>query len=194
MDNISPTLEMPAWKISADPIPADHAAFIEASSFVFLMSGAPDAAPDVSPRGDAPGFVRLVDNVRLQLPDRSGNNRIDTIRNVVADPRIALVFICRNDDRALYVTGRAKILIDPEVLAQFEYNERLPRSVMDIAIVSSTLRHSSAFAASGFWVVDGAKQQSCIPSLGEILADQVGWMSTEEAKKLVENSYQNKLY
>jgi hypothetical protein len=103
------------------------------------MSGAPDAAPDVSPRGDAPGFVRIVDNARLQLPDRLGNNRVDTI---LRDPRVALVFISPRDCRALDVIGTAEILTTPALLAEFEYKQRLPRSVMEITVTSAALRHS----------------------------------------------------
>jgi predicted pyridoxine 5'-phosphate oxidase superfamily flavin-nucleotide-binding protein len=78
-----------------------------------------DAAPDVSPRGDAPGFVSVVGPDRLHLPDRIGNNRIDTIQNVLRDPRVALVFICTGDDRILQITGVAQILVDPKLLAEY---------------------------------------------------------------------------
>lgn len=176
-----------------EPISAEHAQFIADAPFVFLMSGAPDAAPDVSPRGDAAGFVRVVDHVRLQVPDRLGNNRIDTIRNVIHDPRVALAFIGLRDTRVLLVTGRAVILTDPALLAQFAHNDRLPRSVMEITVASSTLRHSSAFAASGFWTPDTGPTASVL-SLGAILADQVGGVTKEEGERFVANSYQNRLY
>jgi predicted pyridoxine 5'-phosphate oxidase superfamily flavin-nucleotide-binding protein len=178
---------------SPAPISPEHAAFIARASLVFVMSGAPDAAPDVSPRGDAPGFVRVVDNARLQLPDRLGNNRVDTIQNVLRDPRIALVFISPCDCRALDVTGTAEILTTPALLAEFEYKKRLPRSVMEITVTSAALRHSSAFEAAGFWA-GGANIGVSVPSLGEILADQVGGMTKEEAEGFVSNSYRNKLY
>ena len=175
------------------PISPEHAAFIARACLVFVMSGAPDAAPDVSPRGDAPGFVRIVDNARLQLPDRLGNNRIDTIQNVLRDPRIALVFVSPRDGRALDVIGTAEILTTPSLLAEFEYKKRLPRSVMEITVTSAALRHSSAFEAAGFWVNEADIGVS-ISSLGEILADQVGGMTKEEAEGFVSNSYRNKLY
>jgi predicted pyridoxine 5'-phosphate oxidase superfamily flavin-nucleotide-binding protein len=185
--------EMAKYCSSAAPISPEHAAFIAGASLVFVMSGAPDAAPDVSPRGDAPGFVQIVNNARLQLPDRLGNNRIDTIQNVLRDPRVALVFINPRDCRALDVTGTAEILTTPTLLAEFEYKKRLPRSVMEITVTSAALRHSSAFEAAGFWA-SGTNTEVTISSLGEILADQVGGMTKEEAEGFVSNSYHNKLY
>jgi predicted pyridoxine 5'-phosphate oxidase superfamily flavin-nucleotide-binding protein len=180
---------------SIAPITAEHAAFIASATFVFVMSGAPDAAPDVSPRGDAPGFVRLIGNDRLRLPDRLGNNRIDTIQNVMADPRVAMVFLSGGDNRILEITGCASILMDPASLAEFEYNQRLPRSVMEIAVTSASLRHSSAFHDSDFWAMRAGGQEAAImPSFGEILAEQVGGMTKEEAEGFVTNSYQNRLY
>jgi predicted pyridoxine 5'-phosphate oxidase superfamily flavin-nucleotide-binding protein len=178
---------------SPAPISPEHAAFIAKASLVFVMSGAPDAAPDVSPRGDAPGFVRIIDNARLQLPDRLGNNRIDTIQNVLRDPRVALVFVSPRDCHALDVIGTAEILTAPALLAEFEYKKRLPRSVMEITVTSAALRHSSAFEAADFWT-SGTNLEVSVPSLGEILADQVGGMTKEEAEGFVLNSYQNKLY
>ena len=176
-----------------EPICAEHARFIASAPFVFLMSGSPDEAPDVSPRGDAAGFVRVVDGIRLQLPDRLGNNRIDTIRNVVQDPRVALAFIVPGDDRILFGTGRAEILTDPMLLAPFAHNDRPPRSVMDITVTSSSLQPSSAFAASGFWTPDTGPAAAA-RSLGEILAEQVGGITKEEGETFVANSYRNRLY
>lgn len=176
------------------PLPAEHASFIAASPFVFVMSGASHQAPDVSPRGDAPGFVRVVGDDRLQLPDRIGNNRIDTIRNVLDDPRVALIFLVPRDERALRVSGTAVIRTDPHLLAAFAHDGRSPRSVMEVSVTSSTLERSSAFARSGLWAADAALGAAAMPSLGAILADQVGGMTQAEAESFVASSYRNKLY
>ncbi|MGO4841080.1 pyridoxamine 5'-phosphate oxidase family protein, partial [Rhizobiaceae sp. 2RAB30] len=94
--------------LPAEPVLDDEqCGFIASSSLVFVMSGAPDVAPDVSPRGDLPGFVKVVDRRYLLMPDRVGNNRVDTIRNVVQDPRVALVFMKARDERILVVDGTA---------------------------------------------------------------------------------------
>lgn len=176
------------------PLPAEHASFIAASPFLFLMSGAPHQAPDVSPRGDAPGFVRISGDGRLQLPDRIGNNRIDTIRNVLEDPRVALVFLVPRDERALRVSGTAVVRTDPRLLEAFAHDGRLPRSVMEVSVTSSRLDRSSAFARSGLWAADAALGAAAIPSLGAILADQVGGMTQAEAEGFVADSYRNRLY
>jgi uncharacterized protein len=171
----------------------DHIAFIAKAPFVFAMSGSPFAAPDVSPRGDAPGFVKVVDSGHLLLPDRAGNNRIDTIRNALQDPRIVLVFICLGENRALEVTGTAKILNDPGLLAEFEIAGRRPRSVMEISITSATLKPSPALDMSAFWSL-GEGHKVSVPTLGEILAGQVGGMTKDEMEAMVASSYINKLY
>ena len=104
-----------------------------------------------------------------------------------------MAFLVPGDPRALFVTGRAEILTEPALLAQFEYKDRLPRSVMDITVTSSSLQHSSAFAASGFWVPEIGPAESAL-SLGAILAEQVGGITKEQGETFVANSYQNRLY
>jgi uncharacterized protein len=171
----------------------EHIAFIAKAPFIFAMSGSSFAAPDVSPRGDAPGFVKVVDSRHLLLPDRAGNNRIDTIRNALQDPRIALVFICLGESRALEVTGTAKILNDPALLAEFEVAGRRPRSVMEISVTSATLKPSLGLEMSAFWSLEEGHKVS-VPTLGEILAGQVGGITKDEMEAMVASSYINKLY
>jgi uncharacterized protein len=186
--------EIDAHVWSPEPqLAPDHIAFIAKAAFVFAMSGSPFAAPDVSPRGDAPGFVKVVDSRHLLLPDRAGNNRIDTIRNALQDPRIALVFICLGESRALEVTGTAKILNDPALLAEFEIGGRRPRSVMEISVTSATLKPSLGLEMSAFWSLEEGHKVS-VPTLGEILAGQVGGMTKDEMEAMVASSYINKLY
>ena len=175
-------------------IGAAHAAFVASASLVLLLSATPDAAPDVSPRGDLPGFVRVVAGSRLQLPHRIGNNRIDTIRNLLLDPRVALLFLAAGDDRVLTVQGTARILTDPALLAGFAHNGRAPRSVVEIAVEAAELAHCPALAIAEFWHAEPGDARRGIASLGAILADQVGGMSKEQGEAFVANSYANKLY
>ncbi|GGF68524.1 pyridoxamine 5'-phosphate oxidase-like FMN-binding protein [Azorhizobium oxalatiphilum] len=172
-------------------LPDDHTAFVRQSPFAFIMSGSADAPPDVSPRGDTPGFVQVLGKNLLRLPDRIGNNRIDTIRNVIQDPRIALVFLAPQEELALFVGGRARINTDPDILAGLASNNRLPRSTLDITVLWSELRPSSAFDAAHFWRPE--ENLSDVPTLGAILADQVGGMTTAEAEAFVAESYRNRL-
>lgn len=172
-------------------IPDDHAAFVRQSPFAFIMSGSAGAPPDVSPRGDASGFVQVLGKTLLRLPDRIGNNRIDTLRNVVQDPRVALVFLAPQADLALFVGGTARINTDPDVLAGLGANNRLPRSALDVTVLWSDLRPSAAFGAAHFW--SPREDLSAVPTLGAILADQVGGMTTAEAEAFVADSYRNRL-
>jgi hypothetical protein len=188
---VNPIADREHW--SQPYLGLDHIAFIEKAPFVFAMSGSPFAAPDVSPRGDAPGFVNVVDSRHLLLPDRAGNNRIDTIRNALQDPRIALVFICLGENRSLEVTGTAKILNDPALLAEFEIAGRRPRSVMEISITSAILKPSPALDMSAFWSLEEGHKVT-VPTLGEILAGQVGGMTKDEMEAMVASSYIHKLY
>ena len=168
--------------------------FIRRSSLLFILSGTHGPAPDVSPRGDAPGFVEIVDGCRLLIPDRVGNNRIDTMQNILADPGIGLVFVCVDDNRVLTVSGTARILHYPEILSRFEFNNRLPRSVMEVSVLSSSISSTDAFINSGLWNASGVEDTPQVASLGEILADQVGGMTKEEADGFVAVSYKDRLY
>lgn len=178
------------WKEVTD----DQAAFIADSSLVFLLSHGADEGPDVSPRGDAGGFVMLVGRTRLRLPDRIGNNRLDTMQNLLKDPRITVLFTRKGDDRVLSIAGIAEIRTELELLQAFAVRERPPRSVMDVGILSATFIAAPALAASGFWTVDAGDAVAGVASLGEILADQVGGMTKEEGEAFIANSYANKLY
>ncbi|HET6491331.1 MAG TPA: MSMEG_1061 family FMN-dependent PPOX-type flavoprotein, partial [Burkholderiales bacterium] len=106
---------------------------IEASPFVVLATTGPDGV-DTSPRGDAPGFVAVADEKTLLLPDRPGNNRIDSLRNILADPHVALLFLIPGIGETLRVNGRAAISTAPALLERFAVGGKLPRSVIVIAV------------------------------------------------------------
>jgi PPOX class probable FMN-dependent enzyme len=113
-------------------IPA-YRALIEASPFAVLATSGPEGL-DCSPRGDRPGFVRVQDERTLLVPDRRGNNRIDSLRNIVRDPRTALLFLIPGAGTTLRVNGRAHVSLDPALLASFAVDERAPRSVIVLAV------------------------------------------------------------
>ncbi len=106
---------------------------IEAAPFVAIATGGPDGF-DCSPKGDAPGFVRVLDDKTLAIPDRPGNNRLDGFRNIMRDPRIALLFLIPGVGETFRVNGRASISIDPELMQSFAVNGKLPRSVLIVHI------------------------------------------------------------
>jgi PPOX class probable FMN-dependent enzyme len=114
-------------------ITGPYRAFIEAAPFFALASGCPDGF-DCSPRGDAPGFVRVADEKTLLIPDRRGNNRIDTLRNIIHDPRVALLFLIPGCGETIRVNGRATISTDPALTQSFVIDGKAPRTVIVVAV------------------------------------------------------------
>src|SRR6202045_5356478 len=115
----------PAIVKEIDHVNAHYRAFIEAAPFFALATAGPDGL-DCSPRGDAPGFVRVADAKTLMVPDRRGNNRIDSLRNIMRDPRVALLFLIPGIGETIRVMGHAALAIDPDLLASFTVNGKLP--------------------------------------------------------------------
>jgi len=142
--------------------------FIELSPFVVLSTAGPDGL-DCSPRGDAPGFVRIVDERTLALPDRPGNNRVDSLRNVVANPHVALLFIVPGVGETLRVNGRARIDNDPALLEAFAVDGKLPRSVLMIDVDAVYFHCSKAMVRSKLWEPQRYADPSQLPSAGEML-------------------------
>ena len=116
-----------------------YAAFVRAAPFAVLATAGPHGL-DASPRGDQPGFVEIVDETTLMLPDRRSNNRIDSLRNILSDPRVALLFVVPGIGETLRVNGTAQISADPELLARFAVNDKPPRTVLIVHIESVFFR------------------------------------------------------
>jgi hypothetical protein len=124
---------------------------------------------DTSPRGDAPGFVRIADERTLLLPDRRGNQRIDSLRNLVHDPRLALLFLIPGAGEALRVNGSARISAQPDLLASFAVDGKPPASVLVIAVRSVYFQCARAIKRSGLWDPARHVAQGTLPSPGAIL-------------------------
>ena len=152
-----------------DRLHPHYLAIIEAAPFAVLATAGPDGL-DASPRGDAPGFVVVQDDRTLLLPDRRGNNRTDSLRNVIADPRVALLFMVPGMGETLLVSGRAHISVAPDLLARFEVVGKLPRSVLVIAIETAYFQCSRAIVRSALWDASGHVERQTLPSPGAILA------------------------
>jgi len=151
-----------------DRITPEYRAFIEAAPFAALATSGPEGL-DCSPRGDAPGFIRVEDDRTLLLPDRRGNNRIDSLRNVVANSEVALLFLIPGVGETLRVNGRAVISVAPDLLASFEVAGREPRSVLVIAVETVFFQCSRAIVRSRLWdPAERAKRP--VPSAGDMLA------------------------
>ncbi len=143
---------------------------IKASPFCILAT-AGKAGLDVSPRGDAPGFVEIVDEKTLILPDRRGNNRIDSLKNILENPQVSLIFLIPGIGETLRVNGTAVISKAPDVLARHAVNGKEPTTVLIITVDTVFFQCSKALTRSHLWDASRQIPRSALPSTGTILAD-----------------------
>lgn len=157
-------------KKEVDHVHPHYRAFIEAAPFAVLATSGPDGL-DASPRGDPAGFVVVEDEKTLLMPDRRGNNRLDSLLNIVADPRVALLFLVPGVGETLRVNGAARISVDPALLARFDMDGKLPRSVLVIDVHTVYFQCSRALLRSRLWDPETQVPRSALPSVGRILSD-----------------------
>ena len=143
--------------------------FVEASPFVCVATARPDGGLDVSPRGDPPGFVRILDERTLLLPERPGNRLADTLTNVLADPRIALLFLIPGVGDTFRVNGRAVVVDDAELLAPSAVGGKTPRLGILVSIEEAYTQCSKAVIRSELWNPERHVDRSELPSSGEIM-------------------------
>jgi hypothetical protein len=174
MDQLMGLYEQPTEVSSAkeiDHISEHYRAFIEAAPFFALATGGP-AGLDCSPRGDEPGFVRVADAKTLMVPDRRGNNRIDSLRNIMHDPRVALLFLIPGIGETIRVMGRAALSIDPDLMASFTVNGKLPCCVIVITVERVFYQCTKAIIRSKLWDAARHVDRKTLPTTGTILAAQ----------------------
>ena len=152
-----------------DHIHPQYAAFIKASPFMTLATSGPEGL-DASPRGDAPGFCVVQDRKTLLIPDRKGNNRVDSLRNIIRDPRVALLFLIPGSGETLRVNGRARISTDPALLERFVVEDKPPRSVVVVHVDTCYFQCARAILRSKLWDPTRHIDRSSLPSNGTILA------------------------
>ncbi|PSJ43321.1 pyridoxamine 5'-phosphate oxidase family protein [Allosphingosinicella deserti] len=152
-----------------DHIHAVYRPFIAASPFAVLATSGPNGL-DATPRGDAAGFVHVEDAKTILLPDRRGNNRIDSLRNIIVDPRVALLFLVPGIGETLRVNGTAEILSGPAYLARFSVAGQMPRSVLRITVSSVFFQCSRAVIRSSIWNPATHIDRQNLPSAGTILS------------------------
>ena len=153
-----------------DYIHPHYRAMIAASPFVVLATGGPDGL-DTSPRGDPAGFVTVDDEKTLLIPDRRGNNRVDSLRNIIADPHVALLFLIPGVGETLRVNGRAIISTAPTLLERFSVGGKLPRSVIVVHVDTVFFQCSRAVWRSKLWDPAQHIERSALPSLGTMIED-----------------------
>ena len=146
-----------------------HQQYIDASPFVLVASSGPDGL-DCSPRGDPAGFVTVADPTTLHLPDRRGNNRLDTLRNLVVDPRIGLLFLVPGVGVTLRVNGTATLSTEPELRQRYAIDGKAPTTVIIVHVASVYTQCPKAIIRSHLWDPARHRDPASLPSVGDILS------------------------
>jgi hypothetical protein len=170
--------------------------FIAHSPLVVIGSTRAGRGTDVSPRGDAPGFARVLDDHTIAIPDRPGNNRLDTMSNIVTDAEVGLLFFIPGIDETLRVNGTARLTREPELLATAAVNGREPRLVILVAVREAFLHCGKALKRARLWHDDYRVERKSFPSLGRMIVEQTkpGDVTVEQAEAYIENNYVTGLY
>jgi len=169
--------------------------FIEKSPF--LLIGTQDASGngDVSPKGDQPGFVNVLDTNTLAIPDRPGNNRLDTWENIVENPGVGLIFMIPGMNETLRINGEARLTLDTDLCSKVQVNNRAAKAVLIVKVREVYLHCAKAFIRSKLWAPDTWAPRSDMPTLGQMLKDQVELSETaNEFDDILEKAYQKTLW
>ncbi len=153
----------------ADRVTPPYRVLIEKSPFAALATCGPEGL-DCSPRGDLPGFVHIHDEKTLMMPDRRGNNRVDSLRNIVRDPRVALLFLIPGSGSTLRINGRAQLSADPDLLASFKMEGKAPRTVIVMTVDEIYFQCARAIVRADLWNPDKRVDPKTLPTPGQILA------------------------
>ena len=157
-----------------DALDAHCLRFVALSPFVVLASAGADGMPDASPRGGAPGFVLAPDSHTLWVPDAIGNNRLDTLRNVVQTGRLGMLFMVPGVDETLRVNGGARLSADPALRDRFAAGGRAPRLVIEVTVREAYLHCAKALMRSTLWAPERRVPRSALPTMARMLGDQIG--------------------
>lgn len=175
--------------------------FIERSPFLTIGTANAKGKSDVSPRGDQPGFVLILDDNTIFLPERPGNNRVDTLTNIAENPNVGLLFLVPGFDETLRVNGRATVVKDESLLERCAVNGKVPKLGIMVAVEEAYLHCAKAFRRSKLWHPESLQERKEMPSLGKMILEQTAEVnkapSDEEVKvvdEYVEDNYRNELY
>ena len=160
----------PAIFKETDHITPQYRRLIEAAPFAVIATCGPDGL-DCSPRGDPPGFVRVVDEHTMIVPDRRGNNRIDSLRNLVRDPRVSLLFLIPGVGETMRINGRARISTDPKLTESFAMNGKVPKCVLVVTVERAYFQCTKAIIRSKLWDPKSVVDRKTLPTPGSILAE-----------------------
>jgi uncharacterized protein len=168
--------------------------FIALSPFIVIATGDPATSLDASPRGGPPGFAQVQDDRTLLLPDWPGNNRLDTLRNILAAPAIGLLFLVPGVDEVLRVNGHAAISDDEQLRARFEIGGKRPATVIVVSVREAYLHCPKALMRAGLWDAKSRIERDTLPSLGQMINDQIGETAPAESRQSQLARYDGRLY
>jgi len=168
--------------------------FIALSPFLVMGTDGGDGTADASPRGDAPGFVTVLDDKTLAIPDRPGNNRLDSLINIIRNPAVGLIFLVPGINETLRINGRATISLDPALMEAHAVNGKLPRSVLKVEVTSAYMHCAKALIRSKLWDPEVQVERTVFPTLGQVLADQIAGMDAEQSDAYLKVAYKENLY
>ena len=167
--------------------------FIGMSPFCVLATSGSDGSVDASPRGGNPGFIHVVSPTQLLMPDRSGNNRIDSFKNIVEGSGfVQLIFFVPGIDETLRVGGRGKLSADPDLLASMEEFGKLPRAALSISVHEAYFHCGKALMRAKLWSPDAQVERTVLPSIGEVIYDQTK-LGEAESQAIIEARYKTQL-
>ena len=169
-------------------------AFIALSPLVVVASSDAEGRLDATPRGDAPGFVAVLDDTTLVIPDRRGNNRVDTMLNLVANPKVGLLFFVPGINETLRVNGTARVTTDPVLLAPLIADGKVPKVGVVVSAEEVFFHCGKPLIRSKLWDPAAKVERSAFPTLGKILADQIAGADRTSFEERIENAYQTQLY
>jgi hypothetical protein len=169
--------------------------FLALSPFMVLGTAAAGGAADVSPKGDMPGFVQVLDDHHILIPDRPGNNRLDSMTNILDNPEVATIFLVPGVKETLRINGRARIVSGDEVVARFEIKGKLPKTALLIEIREVFMHCAKALQRSRLWEDDYKVDRSALPRYAEILADHGGRSrSADEIQQRIDSSARERMW
>ena len=168
--------------------------FIALSPFCVISSFGADGRADTSPRGDPPGFVAVLDERTLLIPDRPGNNQIDSMQNIVAHPQVGLLFLVPGMTETLRVSGTAEIVTDVELLAPLSVGGKPPLSGLRVTVEEAFLHCGRALIRSRLWDPEVQIERTCFPTYGQVLADQIKGANAAEINASEDEANRHRLY
>lgn len=168
--------------------------FIALSPFcVVATGGVHGGLLDASPRGGAPGFVKVADDHTLLLPDSGGNNRLDTLENLLVDPRLSLLFLIPNVEETLRVNGRARLRDEPAFTERFDQERQRPKLVIEVQVEEVYLHCAKAFMRSALWQPSSWPERAALPSMNQMVHDQIGAAAPSETQEQMLARYRDQL-